>query len=538
MMTFIWAFVKAVAGFCLDTTVKPVLGSLNQVRLDQGNWQYLIRARVQFNLNLVNLQEQLKTTFGYDEFRFPQKEIIEKVLDGESLLALMPTGAGKSLTYQMVSLFCERNADQTFKELVLVISPLIALMQDQTQKAQAVGIAATFINSSISGAEKTSRMKKITEGQYQLLFVTPERFRKDEFLQSIASIKVKLFVVDEAHCASLWGHDFRPDYSKLQIFRERLGHPPVLALTATATEDVQSDITKQFNLHAEKEIIFGGLARPELSLSVIEAYSDVEKNENLLKYINENATESGIIYFTLVQTLEKAAQFLASKKISFLKYFGDLPADVKKRNQNLFLRGEVKWILATPAFGLGIDKSDVRTVIHYEIPSSIEAYFQEVGRAGRDRQIAQGFFLYSEDDLMIQMDFLNWAYPEKQFIEKVYDLIASRPAEVSAGGFDYLREQMVFKNRKDFRVNAAVSILQRWGCLEEAQTPFGFSAVRPPSPEIFALEDQALLKKEHQKKLLALLRYIQNTDDCRLIQIYNYFGFKDQEPCGHCDVCR
>jgi ATP-dependent DNA helicase RecQ len=419
----------------------------------------------------------------------------------------------------------------------LVISPLIALMQDQTQKAQSLGIAATFINSSINGPEKISRMKKLSEGAYQLLFVTPERFRKQEFLDSIGKIKVKVFVVDEAHCASLWGHDFRPDYSKLETFRQMLGAPPVLALTATATKDVQGDIARQFNLHLENEIIFGGLARPEISLNVVEAYSDVEKNENLLKFVTENKDESGIIYFTLVQTLEKAAQYLASKKVNFLKYFGDLPGDVKKRNQNLFLKGEVKWILATPAFGLGIDKSDVRTVIHYEIPSSIEAYFQEVGRAGRDRKNAAGYFLFSEDDLMIQMDFLNWAYPEQEFIEKVYDLIASKPGLVAVEGFDYLREQMVFKNRKDFRAQAAVAILHRWGCLEEASTPFGFAPVMAPSKELFKLEDQALLKKEHQKKLLALLRYIQNTNECRLVQIYNYFGFLDQQPCGHCDVC-
>lgn len=486
----------------------------------------------------MTLEQRLKNTFGYDHFRFPQKEIIEKSLQNESLLALMPTGAGKSLTYQMISLFCEKENESKFKEIVLVISPLIALMQDQTQKAQALGIAATFINSSISGAEKVARMKNLSEGAYQLLFVTPERFRKDEFLQAIAKIKVKLFVVDEAHCASLWGHDFRPDYSKLQTFRDRLGNPPVLALTATATEDVQKDIINQFNLHAEKEIIFGGLARPELSLNVIEAYSDVEKNENLVKYIKENSSESGIVYFTLVQTLEKAAQFLASQKIPFCKYFGDLPADVKRRNQNLFLKGDIKWILATPAFGLGIDKADVRTVIHYEIPSSIEAYFQEVGRAGRDRQIAKGYFLYSEDDLMIQMDFLNWAYPEQEFIRKVYQLIEKNSTVVATEGFDYLREQMVFKNRKDFRVNAAVSILQRWGCLDEAPTPFGFVAHTAPTAELFLLEDQSLLKKEHQKKLLALLRFIQNTTDCRLVQVYNYFGYLNQQPCGHCDVCQ
>ncbi len=479
----------------------------------------------------------LKQKFGFSAFRFPQKQIIERVMTGESLLALMPTGAGKSLTYQFYSGLCQQTAEGKFTEIVLVVSPLIALMQDQTQKAVGFGLSATFINSSISSQEKQIRMKNVSDGKYQLLFVTPERFRKDEFWQCLKGIKIKLFVVDEAHCVSLWGHDFRPDYSRLQNFRERLGNPPMLGLTATATPDVRKDITTQFKLHEEKEIIFGGLARPELSLNVLETYSDVEKNEKLLQIITANQNESGIIYFSLIQTLEKAANFLHSNKIPFLKYHGDLPADIKKKNQNQFLTGKVKWILATPAFGLGIDKSDVRSVIHYEIPSSLEAYFQEVGRAGRDGAKASGFFLYSEDDLTIQMDFLNWAYPDRQFIEKVYDLIKTHPQKVATEGFDFLREQMVFKNRRDFRVNAAVSILSRWGCLEENGTPFGFAIVSEPTSENFLAEDQAILKKEHQKKLLSLLRWIQNTNECRLVQIYSYFGFSGQAPCGQCDVC-
>ncbi|MBC7420138.1 MAG: ATP-dependent DNA helicase RecQ [Bdellovibrio sp.] len=480
---------------------------------------------------MISLEKHLLEKFKYDSFRFPQKEIIEKTLAHQSFLALMPTGAGKSLTYQFAATLCEG------KELVLVVSPLIALMQDQTKKAIDYGIDATFINSSLSAEQKENRMKQIGEGKYKLIFVAPERFRKPAFWQCLEKRTVKLFVVDEAHCISLWGHDFRPDYSKLEEYRQKLGKPTLLALTATATGEVQQDIAKQFNLDLTKDLILGGLERPNLSLNILETYAAEDKNEKLLELISKHADQSGVIYFSLIQTLENAARFLYQNKIYFQKYHGDLPPDQRRRNQNDFITGKVPWILATPAFGLGIDKSNIRAVIHYEIPSSIEAYFQEVGRAGRDGAPAFGYFLYSEDDLTIQMQFLNWAYPEKEFIEKVYDLIESRPDVVSQNGFEFLREQMVFKNKKDYRVNAAVSILTRWGCLEETDTPFGFKALQAPTEENFALEDQNVLKKEHQKKLLSLLRFIQDTEICRLQQVYTYFGYDKKEHCGICDVC-
>jgi ATP-dependent DNA helicase RecQ len=484
---------------------------------------------------VINFKTHLQEKFHYNEFRFPQQEIIERILSRQSLLALMPTGAGKSLTYQFIATLCEGT------ELVLVVSPLIALMQDQTKKARELGIQATFINSSLSAEQKQNRMQQIGQGEYTLVFVAPERFRKIEFWECLSKRTLKTFVVDEAHCISLWGHDFRPDYAKLQSYRERLHNPPLLALTATATEDVQKDIASQFKLDLKTELILGGLERPNLGLNFFDCYSEVEKNEKLLEIIqNANKHEiktSGIIYFALIQTLEAAARFLVQQKIPFQKYHGDLPGDQRRKNQNDFLSGKTFWILATPAFGLGVDKADVRHVVHYEIPSSIEAYFQEVGRAGRDGQKASGHFLFSEDDLTIQMQFLTWAYPEKAFIEKVYDLILTKAGVVATEGFEFLREQMVFKNKKDFRVNAAVSILTRWGCLEETDTPFGFKAIEEPTEENFKTEDQNVLKKEHQKKLLALLRFIQNTDVCRLKQIYTYFSYIKDEDCGICDVC-
>ncbi|AGH95024.1 RecQ family ATP-dependent DNA helicase [Pseudobdellovibrio exovorus] len=485
---------------------------------------------------MLDLQKHLQSHFGYPDFRYPQRQIIEKVLNNKSLFALMPTGAGKSLTYQFTSTLTQKN------ELVLVVSPLIALMQDQSTKARDFKISSTYINSSLSAEEKQKRMQSIAEGQYQLIFVAPERFQKPEFWECLKSRQIKLFVVDEAHCISLWGHDFRPDYTKLQQYRERLGSPPVLALTATATEDVQQDILKMFLLDKNQDLILGGIERPNLSLNIFECYGEAEKNDQLLELLKSSSdtaeNSSGIIYFSLIQTLENCSRFLQSAKIPHLKYHGDLPANIRRRQQEDFLKNKTPLILATPAFGLGVDKPDIRFVIHYEIPSSIEAYFQEVGRAGRDGETASGQFLFSEDDLSIQMQFLNWAYPESEFIAKVYDLISSRPDVVSQQGFDFLREQMVFKNKKDFRVNAAVSILLRWGCLEENDTPFGYQSVREPQKEDFELEDQNTLKKEHQKKLLALLRFIQNDKVCRLKQIYQYFSHQIEEDCGICDVCR
>lgn len=495
-------------------------------------------------IGVMSLEIKLQKIFGFSEFRSSQKETILHVTRGESVLSLMPTGMGKSLCYQFFAARIE--GDQP--GLVLVVSPLIALMQDQVKEAIQFGIKASTINSSVSPQDRSARLQLLENNQIDLLLVTPERFTKPDFLTSVAKAKIKLFVVDEAHCISLWGHDFRPDYKRLGQFYKNLKKTnpelSVLALTATATETVQKDICSELEIPFPSRVLSSGIERPNLSLNVIDLFGAQEKNEKIIEIIKNNSNQSGIVYFSLIHTLEEFVKtfekFLRDQKIqiAWTKYHGDLEPRIRRRNQNDFIQGNSFWIFATPAFGLGINKSDIRHVIHYEIPSNIEAYYQEIGRAGRDGAISNCSLMFDEDDVTIQMQFLDWAFPEESFIRKVYLLIEKNPDVVATQGFEYLREQMVFKNRKDFRVQAAVSILRRWGCLDESETPFGFKAVQPPQDENFGLENQTVLKREQQKKLLEMLRYAKDTESCRLNVIYKYFGHPKVVRCGICDACK
>lgn len=480
----------------------------------------------------MDYEQILKDKFKLSSFRGVQQEVIEALIQKKSVFSLMPTGTGKSLCYQMMAFL------QPPHQLVLVVSPLIALMQDQVLKARELGLKAACINSSLSMDERESVQKKLSQCGLEILFVTPERFKKPEFLEALSKNTVSLFVVDEAHCASLWGHDFRPEYSKLGQFIKWCGSPTVLALTATATPLVQKEVCIILGLKYPESMILGGIERPNIAIQVLETYGQTEKFELIYEKLKDQMNSSGIVYFSLIQTLENFSNFLNSKKVFHTKYHGDLPSPIRRRQQNDFIKGKDKLILATPAFGLGVDKSDIRFVFHAEIPSTLEAYFQEIGRGGRDGLKSDAILFYDQEDVSIQMQFLDWAYPETHFIRKVYDLIESQPDKVGVQGYDFLREQMVFKNKKDFRVNAAVSILNRWGSLVETETPFGYAALIPPSDDLFTQENQSLLKKEHQKKLLEILRWSQNTDDCRMNQIYKYFGYDHHQPCTLCDVCR
>jgi ATP-dependent DNA helicase RecQ len=477
-------------------------------------------------LSLSQAKSLLQKNFGHSEFRGDQEAVLQSVFAGQSALVLMPTGMGKSLCFQLPALM--------FDGLTVVISPLIALMQDQVDKAIGHGLKATYLSSTLTREERLDRYERIGRGDYQLIYVTPERFRKSEFLDVIGKRKISLLAVDEAHCISQWGHDFRPDYSRLGEFRGILGNPVTLALTATATAAVQKDILRELNIEAAPTF-HSGIERPNLALRVHDVYGIDEKVRGIvgLRHLNPG---SAIIYFSLIQTLYKISSELARLNMRHLIYHGQLPAQDRKRNQRLFIEGEGQLILATPAFGLGIDKRDVRLLVHAETPNSIEAYYQEVGRAGRDGLPSECHLFYDQEDVSIQMEFIKWANPEPDFVLKVYRLIEAGGPGLQDDGMDYLRAQMNFYNKRDFRVETSVNLLERWGSLKEDGSKFGYATVQEPTAEQLDVKAVQNRLKVQNQKLLDIVRLAQMETGCRMQEIYQYFGHPSG-PCGKCDLC-
>ncbi len=478
----------------------------------------------------------LQDTFGFEGFRGEQGEVIAELTAGRPALLLMPTGMGKSLCYQLPArLFSEQG-----RGLTLVISPLISLMKDQVDAALAKGLRAAFINSSLSGEERSARYKRLSRGEYELLYVTPERFRIPAFREALALNKIALLAVDEAHCISSWGHDFRPDYSRLGEIRASLGEPLTLALTATATPQVASDILGQLRVPGAR-IFNSGVARPNLSLSVLDVHALDEKIRAFVGFRHASPGPA-IVYFSLIGTLRKFSDEISRLGIPHLTYHGQMNDRDRKRSQEEFLKsvgGEASGadvILATPAFGLGVDKPNVRIVMHAEIPGSVESYYQEVGRAGRDGKESVCVALVDDDDVSIQNDFMNWANPDPGFIRAVYNLIERNLVRARQEGFDYLRTQMNFYNRRDFRVETAVNQLERWGSIEGRQ-PREWQPVQEPPEEYLDQKLFDLRLRGQKQKLFQMVEFTKMTEGCRMTAVADYFGFPGAVPCGKCDLC-
>jgi len=342
-----------------------------------------------------DLLNTLHTTFGYPEFRPLQRDIIETSLANRDVFALLPTGGGKSLCFQIPAL--HRTG------LTIVVSPLIALMKDQVDQLQAAGVAATFLNSTLSSAEARSRLSGLHRGEWRLLYVAPERLMLDNWQENLKAWNVTAIAIDEAHCVSEWGHDFRPEYRQISKLRELLPDVPLMALTATATERVRVDIIKHLKLRAPS-VFVASFNRPNLTYKV----TPKEKpTDQIIAWVKKREDESGIVYCASRAATERVAEALAAKGYSARAYHAGLPADERTRNQELFLRDEVRIMCATIAFGMGINKPNVRWVIHYDLPKNIEGYYQETGRAGRDGLPGDCLLLFSAGDASKQTHFID-----------------------------------------------------------------------------------------------------------------------------------
>ena len=350
------------------------------------------------------LTSSLKDIFGFDDFRQGQQATIEQLLKGHSSLAIFPTGSGKSLCYQFTAI--------QLPHLTLVVSPLLALMKDQLAFLASKGIAAASIDSSLTAEQNQQVMSDVRNGQLKILMVSVERFKNERFRQFIESVNISMLVVDEAHCISEWGHNFRPDYLKLPAYQQALNIPLVLLLTATATKKVKNDMANKFAISAE-HIVQTGFYRPNLDLSVMPV-STQDKNQQLLTSIQQQKG-CGIVYVTLQYSAEQVADFLCKKGLNAKAYHAGFDSETRQQIQDEFMSGKVDIIVATIAFGMGIDKPDVRFVAHLDLPKSIESYYQETGRAGRDGQAANAWMVYGLQDVIKLKQMLDKSQaPEQQ----------------------------------------------------------------------------------------------------------------------------
>ena len=477
--------------------------------------------------------DALKEYFGFDGFLDGQDKVIDQIINGDDGLVVMPTGGGKSLCYQLPAM--------CFEGVTLVVSPLIALMKDQVDALDSKGIPATVINSSLSLPEQRERISRMRRGEYKLVYVAPERFRSESFTRALEEVNVSLFAVDEAHCLSQWGHDFRPDYMRLGAALARIGTPQCIALTATATAVVRKDILSVLKLRDPFEMV-SGFARPNLSLAI----TATEKHSLKYKRIREivDAQKTGIVYCATRKRVEEVAEMLCDWGINCIAYHGGMSDEQREQTQTKFITKKVDVAVATNAFGMGIDRSDVRFVVHFEIPGSVEAYYQEAGRAGRDGEAAVCELFFNYADTRTQEFFIEGVNPSYKDICGVYQYLlnqASSEFEITKT-IDEIKEGAEIKN--GMAVGSALGILAKNRLIERFDISGSrMKGTRLLQPDILTSQipiDRNALEEKHRRdseKLNSMIEMCYSRQ-CRQQWIMDYFGEEDPAACGSCDVCQ
>jgi ATP-dependent DNA helicase RecQ len=470
-------------------------------------------------------------TFGIRRLREGQETVIRNVLDGTPTLAIMPTGAGKSLCYQLPATLLPGTT--------IVVSPLIALMKDQRDKLVELGVPAVQLNSALAAEEVAQAEAAIAAGQAKIVFTTPERLAEADFVAALAAHPVSLLVIDEAHCISQWGHDFRPAFLEIGSALAPLGQPGLLALTATATPEVIDDIGRQLGVDGLR-VVNTGVYRPNLHYAVEQVTRDDDKLARTIERVRDTSGP-GLVYAATVKAVEAVHAALAEAGVAVARYHGRLGAAERRANQEAFMRGEVRVMVATNAFGLGIDKPDIRFVLHYQMPAGLDAYYQESGRGGRDGEASACTLLYLHSDKAVQQFFLAGRYPALEDLTDVYRALRTPPPSTDDDDDRHwtLERLQAALDRPPSKVQVAVRLLRQQRVASQDRA--GRLTLRRSELDGGALERLAAAyrdKRESDRAMLEQMVFYGQTGYCRWKVLLAHFGEDEGfERCGHCDNC-